>query len=181
MRDYLGEEFAGTVSSVTSFGLFVTLDAMYVEGLVHISELGGDYFRFDELRQELRGERSGMRFAIGTRLQVQVSRVDLDARRIDFRLVQEASTAAMPPQRGPGRSRAARRTAALLQQQQDNDEGEFVPTSASFPTHSPRAEVKSVKKSKSSSAMGGGARSAKTVSPAKPATKVAKTAGKKKR
>ena len=181
MRDYLGEEFAGTVSAVTSFGLFVTLDAMYVEGLVHISELGGDYFRFDELRQELRGERSGMRFGIGTRLQVQVSRVDLDARRIDFRLVQEASTAAMPPQRGPGRSRAARRTAALLQQQQDNDEGEFVPTSASFPTHSPRAEVKSVKKSKSSSAMGGGARSAKTVSPVKPATKVAKTAGKKKR
>ena len=89
MREHLGEEYGGVVSSVTSFGIFVTLDAMYVEGLVHITELGGDYFRFDELRQELRGERTGMRYAIGTRLRVQVSRVDLDGRRIDFRLVHD--------------------------------------------------------------------------------------------
>jgi ribonuclease R len=88
MREHLGEEYSGIVSSVTSFGIFVTLDAMYVEGLVHITELGGDYYRFDEARQELRGERTGMRYAIGSRLQVQVSRVDLDGRRIDFRLVQ---------------------------------------------------------------------------------------------
>ena len=87
MLDHLGEEFSGAVSSVTSFGLFVTLDAMYVEGLVHITELGGDYFKFDEMRQELRGERSGIRYALGTRVQVQVSRVDLDGRRIDFRLL----------------------------------------------------------------------------------------------
>jgi len=89
MRDHLGEEYAGTVSSVAGFGLFVTLDALYVEGLVHITELGGEYFRFDEVRQELRGERSGVRYAVGTRLRVQVSRVDLDGRRIDFRLVRE--------------------------------------------------------------------------------------------
>jgi ribonuclease R len=89
MREHLGEEYGGVVSSVTSFGIFVTLDAMYVEGLVHITELGGDYFKFDEMRQELRGERTGMRYAIGTRLQVQVSRVDLDGRRIDFRLIHE--------------------------------------------------------------------------------------------
>ena len=69
------------------FGLFVTLDAMYVEGLIHITELGGEYFRFDEARQELRGERTGIRYALGTKVQVQVSRVDLDGRRIDFRLV----------------------------------------------------------------------------------------------
>ena len=87
MLDHLGEEFSGAVSSVTSFGIFVTLDAMYVEGLVHITELGGDYFKFDETRQELRGERSGIRYALGTRVQVQVSRVDLDGRRIDFRLL----------------------------------------------------------------------------------------------
>ena len=89
MRDHLGEEYGGIVSSVTSFGVFVTLDAMYVEGLVHITELGGDYYRFDEAHQELRGERTGMRYAIGTRVQVQVSRVDLDGRRIDFRLIHE--------------------------------------------------------------------------------------------
>jgi ribonuclease R len=90
MREHLGEEFSGVVSAATSFGLFVTLDAMYVEGLVHITELGGEYFRFDEARQELRGERTGIRYAIGTRVRVQVSRVDLDGRRIDFRLVNEA-------------------------------------------------------------------------------------------
>ncbi|KKW68319.1 ribonuclease R [Lampropedia cohaerens] len=84
MREHLGEVFAGTVTAVTSFGLFVTLDAMYVEGLVHITELGGEYFRYDEARQELRGERTGTRYAVGSRLQIQVSRVDLDARNIDF-------------------------------------------------------------------------------------------------
>ena len=89
MREHLGEEFGGVVSSATNFGIFVTLDAMYVEGLVHITELGGEYFRFDEARQELRGERTGMRYAIGSRVRVQVSRVDLDGRRIDFRLVHE--------------------------------------------------------------------------------------------
>ena len=89
MREHLGEEFSGVVSAATGFGIFVTLDAMYVEGLVHITELGGEYFRFDEARQELRGERTGIRYAIGTRVRVQVSRVDLDGRRIDFRLVHE--------------------------------------------------------------------------------------------
>jgi ribonuclease R len=89
MREHLGEEFAGTVSAVTSFGLFVTLDSLYVDGLVHITELGGEYYRFDEVRQELRGERTGIRYAIGARVRVQVSRVDLDGRRIDFRMVPE--------------------------------------------------------------------------------------------
>lgn len=83
------EEFAGTVTAAVGFGVFVTLDELHVEGLVHITELGGEYFRFDEVRQELRGERSGMRYGVGTRVRVQVSRVDLDARRIDFRLVRE--------------------------------------------------------------------------------------------
>lgn len=89
MREHLGEEYGGVVTAATGFGIFVTLDAMYVEGLVHITELGGEYFRFDEARQELRGERTGIRYAIGTRVRVQVSRVDLDGRKIDFRLVHE--------------------------------------------------------------------------------------------
>ncbi|MEY5100390.1 MAG: hypothetical protein RJA36_3109 [Pseudomonadota bacterium] len=89
MREHLGEEFGGVVSAVTSFGLFVTLESLYVEGLVHITELGGEYFRYDEARQELRGERTGIRYALGSRVRVQVSRVDLDGRRIDFRLVRD--------------------------------------------------------------------------------------------
>ena len=89
MRERLGEEFSGTVTAVAGFGLFVTLDALYVEGLVHITELGGEYYRFDEARLELRGERSGIRYGVGTRVRVQVSRVDLDGRKIDFRMVRD--------------------------------------------------------------------------------------------
>ncbi|HSB23685.1 MAG TPA: ribonuclease R [Burkholderiaceae bacterium] len=92
MRERLGEEFNGTVSAVVPFGLFVTLDDLYVEGLLHITELGGGYYRYDELRQELHGERNGVRYAAGARVRVQVSRVDLDSRRIDFRLVREGET-----------------------------------------------------------------------------------------
>ena len=87
MREHLGEEYGGTVSAATSFGLFVQLDGLYVEGLVHVTELGSEYFRFDEVRQELRGERSGVRYGVGSRVRVQVSRVDLDGRKIDFRMV----------------------------------------------------------------------------------------------
>jgi len=77
------------------------LDAMYVEGLVHITELGGDYFKFDETRQELRGERTGIRYNVGARVRVQVSRVDLDGRKIDFRWVQEDGSPALDkPLRG---------------------------------------------------------------------------------
>ncbi len=118
MRERLGEEYAGTVSAVTSFGVFVQLDALYVEGLVHITELGGEYFRFDEVRQELRGERTGVRYVTGTRLRVQVSRVDLDGRRIDFRIVPPEGAAAQAGK--PGRSRkgekgSAQEDLALLQ------------------------------------------------------------------
>lgn len=97
MREHLGEEYGGVVSAVTGFGIFVTLDAMYVEGLVHITELGGEYYRFDEARQELRGERTGIRYAVGSRVRVQVSRVDLDGRRIDFRLISESEGISVKP------------------------------------------------------------------------------------
>ncbi len=109
MKEHLGEEYAGTVSAATSFGLFVTLSELHVEGLVHITELGGEYFRFDEVRQELRGERTGIRYAIGTRVRVQVSRVDLDARKIDFRLVREDEDLLARAPRDKGAAPAAER------------------------------------------------------------------------
>jgi ribonuclease R len=90
MKQHLGAPFTGVVSAVTGFGLFVMLDGVFVEGLIHITEMGADYFRFDEARQELRGERTGIRYSIGTKVNVQVSRVDLDARRIDFVPLAEA-------------------------------------------------------------------------------------------
>jgi ribonuclease R len=89
VRDKLGEEFTGTISGVTTFGIFVQLDALFIEGLVHVTELGADYFQYDEVRHELRGERTGIRYQLTDRVTVQVSRVDLDARKIDLRLVNE--------------------------------------------------------------------------------------------
>jgi ribonuclease R len=89
VRDKLGEEFTGTISGVTPFGIFVQLDALFIEGLVHVTELGADYFQYDEVRHELRGERTGIRYQLTDRVTVQVSRVDLDARKIDLRLVNE--------------------------------------------------------------------------------------------
>jgi ribonuclease R len=74
---------------VTTFGIFVQLDSLFIEGLVHVTELGADYFQYDDARHELRGERTGIRYQLTDRVTVQVSRVDLDARKIDLRLVNE--------------------------------------------------------------------------------------------
>jgi ribonuclease R len=84
MRDRVNEEFDGTISAVTGFGIFVALDEVFVEGLVHISELGNDYFRHDKDRHELRGERSGERYRLGDRLRVKLVRVDLEQARLEF-------------------------------------------------------------------------------------------------
>jgi ribonuclease R len=146
MREHLGEEYGGVVSSATSFGLFVTLDAMYVEGLVHITELGGEYFRFDEARQELRGERTGTRYAIGTRVRIQVSRVDLDGRKIDFRLVNEsdALTGRTLAEKGVAREPKIRSAGA------DRFDGEVVPRGAYFKAESrKRVVTKSARAAKS--------------------------------
>jgi ribonuclease R len=90
MRDHLGSVFTGTVSSVTSFGMFVSLDDLYVEGLVHISELGKDYFHFDAAKHHLLGERTGQSYRLGDRVQVRVVKVDMESTKIDFVLHSEA-------------------------------------------------------------------------------------------
>ena len=91
MREKVGEQFRGTVTGVAPFGVFVTLDGLFVEGLVHVSELGTDYFQFNEAMHELRGERTGQRFRLTDPVTVQVARVDLEARKIEFRLVRGSS------------------------------------------------------------------------------------------
>jgi len=87
MKSRVGEQLRGTVTGVAPFGLFITLDALYVEGMVHVSELGAEYFQHNDVLHELRGERTGRRFRLYDSLVVQVARVDLDARRIEFQLV----------------------------------------------------------------------------------------------
>jgi ribonuclease R len=107
VRERTGETFSGSISAVVPFGVFVILDDLYVEGLVHVSELGSEYFHFNEALHELRGERTGLRFRLADRLTVQVVRVDLEARRIDFRPVRP-SAAASPPARTDGRDSSQR-------------------------------------------------------------------------
>jgi ribonuclease R len=92
MQDRIGETFAGTVSGVTHFGLFVTLDGLNIDGLVHVTELGSDYFHFDAIRHALIGERTGTRWRLADRITVKVARVDLDQTRIDFVLADTAAT-----------------------------------------------------------------------------------------
>ncbi|HYG55430.1 MAG TPA: ribonuclease R [Burkholderiales bacterium] len=84
MREHVGGTFSGTITGVAPFGLFVTLDDYYVDGLVHISELGRDYFQFDGIRHVLMGERTGKRFRLADRMSVKLVRVDLDTRKIDL-------------------------------------------------------------------------------------------------
>ncbi len=88
MLDKVGDEFGGLISAVTGFGLFVELQEIYVEGLVHISTLPQDFFHFDATSHQLHGERTGMRYRLGDQVKVKVVRVDLDEKKIDFELVQ---------------------------------------------------------------------------------------------
>ena len=87
LQERVGEEFEGRVTAVTAFGLFVELCDIYVEGLVHISALHGDYYHFDPVHMSLKGERTGASFRLGDLLDVKVVRVDLDEKKIDFELV----------------------------------------------------------------------------------------------
>ncbi|MDQ3259337.1 MAG: ribonuclease R, partial [Pseudomonadota bacterium] len=96
MRDRINEEFVGTVSAVTGFGLFVALTELYVEGLVHISELGSDYFHFDQAKHQLLGERTGKRYRLSDRIRVRLVRVDLETSKIDFVLADQPLAATKP-------------------------------------------------------------------------------------
>ncbi|OAM26843.1 ribonuclease R [Eikenella longinqua] len=91
MQDKVGEVFSGTVSGMAGFGLFVTLDDIHTEGLVHISNLGEDYFNYRPETMSIEGERSGLRFGIGDKVVVQVARADLDTRKIDLSLISGGS------------------------------------------------------------------------------------------
>ena len=96
MKDRLGETFEGTISGVASFGIFVSLDDVFVEGLVHVSDLGQDYFHFDAARHAMLGGRSGKKFQLGDRISIRVARVDLETSRLDFVLFEPGLPAASP-------------------------------------------------------------------------------------
>lgn len=95
MQDRVGETFAGVITAVTGFGIFVELRDIYVEGLVHVTALPADYYHFDPVHHRLSGERSGRSFRLGDSVEVKVMRVDLDERKIDFELSQAAEREAV--------------------------------------------------------------------------------------
>ena len=99
MMDKVGEEFSGVISAVTSFGFFVELAEIYVEGLVHISNLAQDYFHFDATSHQLKGERTGAHYRLGDSVKIQVVRVDLDEKKIDFELAQKQVAIAGKPKK----------------------------------------------------------------------------------
>jgi ribonuclease R len=84
MQEHIGEEFDGRITGITQFGVFVTLDKIFIDGLVHISEIGADYFHFDPVRLELAGERSGRILRLGDPMRIKVASVDLDEGRVGF-------------------------------------------------------------------------------------------------
>ncbi|MES2765307.1 MAG: ribonuclease R [Bacteroidota bacterium] len=86
-QQYVGQEFNGTVAGVTNFGLFVSVDDIYVEGLLHMRDLGDDYYNFDEKRFRLIGRRTKNIYRIGSRLRIQIVNVNVKRRQIDFRYV----------------------------------------------------------------------------------------------
>ena len=113
LQDHVGDDFNGIISAVTSFGLFVELEDLYIEGLVHVTALPGDYYNFDKSHQRLIGERSGRSFQLGGSVRVQVARVDLDDRKIDLELIEATSTgkAGAKGSRGKGAGKAAGKAA----------------------------------------------------------------------
>ena len=106
MQDKINEEFDGVISAVVSFGVFVALNEVFVEGLVHVTELGSDYFHFDAARHQMTGERTGKRYRLGDKVRIRVVQVDIETSRIDFALVDEGVagvTSAPEKRRNPKR------------------------------------------------------------------------------
>jgi len=86
MQDHVGDSFTGVISTVTNFGMFVRLQDLHIEGLVHITSLGQDFYHFDDVRMCLTGEHSGKKYRVGDEIRVQVAAVNLDEKKIDLRL-----------------------------------------------------------------------------------------------
>ncbi|MDG9949626.1 ribonuclease R [Acinetobacter ursingii] len=140
MQQHLGEEFIGIISAVTEFGLFVTLKDLYVDGMIHVSHLGDDFFLYDQASQSLIGQNRGQIFGLGDEVKIKVAAVNLEERKIDFELIQQITHAGRII-----RSRAPRTSKAQTTEQVFNAQGESVDSKE------PSARKKEKSKSKPSS------------------------------
>ncbi|TXS96739.1 ribonuclease R [Parahaliea maris] len=109
LQEHVGDTFEGAVAAVTSFGLFVELDDLYIEGLVHVTALPGDYYQYDNAKQRLVGERSGRVYKLGSRVEVRVARVDLDDKKIDLELIDNKPPKNKAPKPKPVRKASGKR------------------------------------------------------------------------
>jgi ribonuclease R len=144
MQDKVGEIFDGTVSGVTSFGVFVALDDAYVEGLLHVTELGNDYFHYDKAHHSMVGERTNEKYRLGDRVTIKVARVDLETTKIDFSLVKKSGSLSIVNESSAGNQRP---THAKQNVKPSNGARKTTSRSASKPTN--KAPAKKTKKSTS--------------------------------
>ncbi len=119
LRDRVGEQFSGVITAVTAFGIFVELSDLYIEGLVHISALPGDYYHFDAPKQRLVGDRTRRTFQLGGPVEVTVARVDLDERKIDLEMVGASNARPARGRKGTG-SPGKKKSAAGKQHQRES-------------------------------------------------------------
>lgn len=106
MEQHLGDEFDGVITGVTNFGVFVQITELMTDGLVHVTSLANDYYKYDAGSQKLVGERSGHTYSLGEEMRIRVERVDMETRKIDFRPVTEISP---KPQKKRSASKKSRR------------------------------------------------------------------------
>lgn len=113
MQDHVGDKFTGVISTVTNFGMFVRLSDLHIEGLVHITSLGRDYYHFDDVRMCLTGENSGVKYHVGDLIEIQVAAVNLDEKKIDLVLAGEnAVLKRAKPLRGNSSGRGGKPTSS---------------------------------------------------------------------
>ncbi len=123
MQDKIGESFAGIISAVTSFGFFVELADLYVEGLVHVTSLGQDFFKFDPTSHQLKGERTGLRYRLGDKVNVVVMGVNLDDKKIDFELLTEQQRKAVHPSEQKGAKKPKKTDKKKIKQKKMKNKG----------------------------------------------------------
>ncbi|MBP9962011.1 ribonuclease R [Pseudomonas sp. FFUP_PS_473] len=178
MKDRVGESFPGVITAVTGFGLFIELTDIYVEGLVHVSALPGDYYHFDPVHHRLSGERTGRTFRLGDTVEVRVMRVDLDERKIDFEMAEKTLSAPIGRKQRSGSEPAAEKAAAPAPSAEPSRRSKKSETAeAYFPSHAAakNAEVrKSREMKKALMADAKGSHAAGKSSSGKPAAKPSK-------
>ena len=148
IQDHIGETYEGVITTVTGFGLFVELADIYVEGLVHITSLSKDYYRFDPVSHSLTGERSGKTYSLGGKITVQVAAVNLDERKIDFQPVESVSTRSSSGSTG---KKAAKKKISAKSKKKTPGKGKTNKRSRQNPDDG-KPEVKIKKKKKASGA-----------------------------